>query len=268
MFCGRWMINMPDDIFELGGKTFTSRLLVGTGKFPGPQFITDVIKASGTELVTVALRRVNLDSRDYNILSYISKNVTIMANTSGARNANEAVRMARIAREAGCGNFVKIEVINEMKYLMPDNEETVKATEELAKDNFLVLPYCGADPVIAKKLEDAGAAAIMPLGSPIGSNKGIKTKDFIEMIIEYSSVPVIVDAGIGRPSHAAEAMEMGASAVLINTAIATAEDPILISRAFALAVQAGRYSYLAKARASQDIASASSPLTGFLREKG
>ncbi|MBU0952303.1 MAG: thiazole synthase [Elusimicrobia bacterium] len=259
-------MNMQDDTFELGGKIFTSRLLVGTGKFPGPQFVTDVIKASGTELITVAMRRVNLDSQEYNILSYIPKNVTIMTNTSGARNAKEAVRIARIAREAGCGNFIKIEVINEMKYLMPDNEETIKATEELAKDNFVVLPYCGADPVVAKKLADAGAAAVMPLGSPIGSNKGIKTKDFIEMIIEYSPIPVIVDAGIGKPSHASEAMEMGASAVLINTAIATAEDPVLISKAFALAVQAGRYSYLAKARGSQDKASASSPLTGFLRE--
>ena len=260
-------MNMQDDIFELGGKKFTSRLLVGTGKFPGPQFITDVIKVSGTELITIALRRINLDSQDYNILSYIPKNVTIMANTSGARNAKEAVRIAKIAREAGCGNFVKIEVINEMKYLMPDNEETIKATEELAKDKFIVLPYCSADPVVAKKLAAAGAAAIMPLGSPIGSNRGIRTKDFIQMIIEYSTIPVIVDAGIGKPSHASEAMEMGASAVLINTAIATAEDPVLISKAFSLAVQAGRYSYLAKTRASHDIASASSPLTGFLREE-
>jgi len=253
-----------NDILVIGGKKFKSRLLLGTGKFPSPKFVTEAIKASGSELVTVALRRVDLTSKNYNILSYIPKGVTIMANTSGARNAKEAVRIAKIARAAGCGNFIKVEVINEMKYLMPDNEETIKATEILAKDKFVVLPYCMADLVVAKKLQDSGAAAIMPLGSPIGSNKGLQTKELIKMIIENAAVPVIVDAGIGRPSHAAEAMEMGADAVLVNTAIATAQDPVLISRAFSLAVQAGRFSYLARAREEQKYASASSPLTGFL----
>ncbi len=253
------------DVLKIGDKVFTSRLFIGTGKLSSPRLIPEILKASSSELITVALRRVDSKAGDENILSYIPKNVTLMPNTSGARNAGEAVRIARLAREMGCGNFIKIEVIHEMKYLMPDNEETVKATEILAKEGFIVMPYIQPDLVTCRKLYDAGAAAVMPLGSPIGSNRGLKARDFIEMIIENSKLPVVVDAGIGRPSHAAEAMELGADAVLVNTAIATSEDPAAISRAFSLAVQAGRTAYLLKLREEQKTASASSPLTGFLR---
>lgn len=249
---------------KLGGKVFKSRFFVGTGKLPTPELIPEIVKASGTELITVAMRRVDFDRGNRNILNYIPPGVTIAVNTSGARNAEEAVRIARIAREAGCGNFIKIEVIHEMKYLLPDNEETVKATAILAKEGFVVLPYVSPDLVIAKKLEDAGAAAIMPLGSPIGSNQGLKTRDMIEMIIESTELPVVVDAGIGKPSHAAEAMEIGADAVLVNTAIATSGDPVQIARAFSLAVEAGRIAYLSNLREAQKYAQASSPLTGFL----
>jgi thiazole synthase len=223
-----------------------------------------MLSASGSEMITVALRRVNFDAKEENIINYIPRHITLLPNTSGARNADEAVRIARIARESGCGSFIKIEVIHEMKYLMPDNEETIKATSILAKEGFTVLPYISPDIVVCKKLEDAGASAVMPLGSPIGSNRGLKTLDLIEMIIENSKIPVIVDAGIGRPSHAALAMEMGADAVLVNTAIATAEDPVTVARAFSLAVEAGRLAYTSKIREEQKTASASSPLTGFL----
>ncbi len=256
---------MNDNNLIIGGKEFKNRFFIGTGKLPSPQIIGDIIRESGSELVTVALRRVDFDAEKRNILSYIPDNVTVAINTSGARNAEEAIRIARIAKEAGCSNFVKIEVIHEMKYLMPDNDETVKATYILAKEGFVVLPYVLPDLIIAKKLEDAGAAAIMPLGSPIGSNQGLKTKELIEMIIENTTLPVVVDAGIGKPSHAAEAMEIGASAVLVNTAIATAGDPIQIAKAFSLAVEAGRIAYLSKLREERKYAEASSPLTGFLR---
>jgi thiazole synthase len=205
------------------------------------------------------------NEKDENILNYIPKDAILVANTSGARSAEEAVRIAKLSREFGCGNFVKIEIINDMKYLMPDNNETVKATEMLAKDGFYVLPYILPDLIICKQLEDAGAAAVMPLGSPIGSNKGLETRGLIEIIIENSNLPVIVDAGIGRPSQAAEAMEMGADAVLVNTAIATAEDPVSAAYAFSLAVKAGRIAYLSKLREEEKYAQASSPLTGFLR---
>ncbi len=256
---------LKNDDLILGGRTFKSRFFVGTGKLPSPEIIKDIINESKSELVTVALRRVNFDDKQRNILEYIPQNVEVAINTSGARNAEEAIRIARIAREAGCGNFVKIEVINDMKYLFPDNDETVKATYTLAKEGFVVLPYVLPDLIIAKKLEDAGASAVMPLGSPIGSNQGLKTKDLIEIIIENSKLPVIVDAGIGRPSHAAEAMEIGAAAVLVNTAIATSDDPVMAAKAFSLAVEAGRMAYLARIREEQKYASASSPLTGFLR---
>jgi thiazole synthase len=252
------------DILEIGGRAFTSRFFVGTGKLSSSALIPDIIAASGCELITVALRRVDFTAGSNNILSFIPKNVTVMPNTSGARTADEAVRIARIARELGCGNFIKIEVINEMKYLMPDNDETVKATEILAKDGFIVLPYIQPDLVTARKLYEAGAAAVMPLGSPIGSNRGLRSADLIEMIIENSKLPVIVDAGIGRPSHAAQAMEMGADAVLVNTAIAAAPDPVIISRAFSMAVQAGRTAFLSGIAAESKTADASSPLTGFL----
>jgi thiazole synthase len=259
---------MPDhniDILKIGNKEFKSRLFIGTGKLSSSGLIPEIIRESGCEMITVALRRVDFSAPDDNILSYIPSNVMLLPNTSGARNCDEAVRIARLARESGCGNFIKIEVIHEMKYLMPDNDETIKATSILAKDDFIVLPYVLPDPVIVKKLEDAGAAAVMPLGSPIGSNRGIRTIDLIEMIIEDSSLPVVIDAGIGRPSHASQAMEIGADAVLINTAISSASDPAMTARAFSLAVQAGRLSYLAKMRDEQKYAQASSPLTNFLR---
>ena len=256
---------IPNDKLVIGGREFTSRLFTGTGKFASSKIIPEMLKVSGSQMITVALRRVSLEGNQDPILKYIPEGVVLLPNTSGARNAEEAVRIARIAREAGCGNFIKIEVIHEMRYLMPDNEETVKATSILAKEGFIVLPYVLPDPVIARKLEDAGAAAVMPLGSPIGSNRGIKTLELIEIIIENSSIPVIVDAGIGKPSHAAQAMEIGADAVLVNTAIATAEDPVMIGRAFSLAVEAGRLAFLAKVREEKIHAEASSPLTGFLK---
>lgn len=225
-----------------------------------------MLEKSGSQIITVALRRVDLQSRDENILDFIPKSVTLLPNTSGARTAKEAVRIARIAREAGCGNFIKIEVITDMQYLLPDNHETLKATEILAKENFIVLPYYMPDIPVTKQLQDAGAAAVMPLGAPIGTNRGLEMKPIIKMIIETSILPVIVDAGIGRPSQAAEAMEMGADAVLVNTAIATSADPAMAGEAFALAVRAGRMAYLAKMADESRVARASSPLTGFLRE--
>ena len=248
----------------LGGKVFKSRLFVGTGKYSTNEVIPEVINSSNSEMITVAVRRVNPSSDKENILKYIPKEVTLLPNTSGARNAEEAVRIARIARAAGCGDFIKIEVINDMKYLMPDNEETIKATKILADEGFVVLPYFMPDLVAARKLEEAGAAAVMPLGSPIGSNRGIRMKDIIEMIIEHANVPVIVDAGIGKPSHAAEAMEMGADGVLVNTAIAVSGDPVKMARAFAMAVEAGREAFLSDIAQERKEASASSPLTGFL----
>lgn len=257
---------MQNDNLKIGPKEFTNRLFTGTGKFASPELIEPMLTASGSEMMTVALRRVDFAAGQENILNYIPKHITLLPNTSGARTAEEAVRIARLAREAGCGDFIKIEVIHEMKYLMPDNEETVKATAILAKEGFVVLPYVLPDIVTAKKLEDAGAAAIMPLGSPIGSNRGLKTRELIEQVIENSKLPVVVDAGIGYPSQAAEAMEMGAAAVLVNTAIATADDPVLLGRAFSYAVQAGRMAFLARVREEQKYASASSPLTGFLRD--
>lgn len=252
------------DLLVLGGKKFRSRLLTGTGKFSRNSLISDMLKESGSEIITVALRRVNLKNPEDNILSYISKEVTLLPNTSGARNASEAVNIARIARDAGCGNFIKIEIINDMKYLMPDNAETLLAAKILSSEDFIVLPYISPDLITAKKLEDAGAAAVMPLGSPIGSHQGLKAKNLIEIIIDCANVPVIVDAGIGKPSHAAEAMEMGADAVLINSAIACAEDPALMGRAFKKAVEAGRECFLAKAKEESKYAEATSPLTGFL----
>ncbi|MCK4957241.1 MAG: thiazole synthase [Candidatus Cloacimonetes bacterium] len=257
---------LKNDIFKIGNKEFTNRLFTGTGKFASKALIPEMLAASESEMITVALRRIDFGSKAENILEFIPGNVTLLPNTSGARNAEEAVRIARIARAAGCGDFVKIEIITDMKYLMPDNYETLKATEILAKEGFIVLPYVMPDLTLAKKLEDAGAAAIMPLGSAIGSNRGLRTKEIIEMLIENSNVPIIVDAGIGKPSQAAEAMEMGADAVLVNTAISAAEDPVTMGKAFALAVQAGRYAYLAKIAEERRTAVASSPLTGFLRD--
>lgn len=255
---------MTDDTLNLGGVSFSNRLLTGTGKFAANALIPKMLAASGSQMITVALRRIDPNAPSDSILDVIPENVTLLPNTSGARNAEQAVRIARIARDAGCGDFVKIEVITDMKYLMPDNWETLRATEILAKEGFIVLPYVLPDLPLAKRLEDAGAAAVMPLGAPIGTNRGLETKTLIELLIENCHVPIIVDAGIGRPSHAAQAMEMGADAVLVNTAIATARDPEAMGRAFDLAVRAGRAAYLAELAGESKLARASSPLTGFL----
>ncbi|QXM06892.1 thiazole synthase [Crassaminicella indica] len=254
------------DLLKIGGIELKSRLFIGTGKFPSKKIIPDVIKSSETQVVTMAVRRVDLEAKEENILEYISKDVIWLPNTSGARNAEEAVRIARLARAMGCGDWVKIEVISDHKYLLPDNQETIKATEILSKEGFVVLPYMSPDLMSAKRLVDAGAAAVMPLGAPIGTNRGIRTKELIEILIDEIDLPIIVDAGIGKPSEAAEAMEMGAAAVLVNTAIATSDDPVNMAKAFSLAVIAGRTAYLSKLGATKKCAIASSPLTGFLNE--
>jgi thiazole synthase len=255
---------MENDVLKLGGVTFTNRLFTGTGKFAANSLIPKMLAASGSEMITVALRRIDTTTQSENILDYIPKDVILLPNTSGARTAEQAVRIARIAREAGCGDFIKIEVITDMKYLMPDNWETLKATEILAKEGFIVLPYVLPDLPLAKRLEAAGAAAVMPLGAPIGTNRGLETKPLLALLIENCTVPIVVDAGIGRPSQAAAAMEMGADAVLVNTAIATAKDPVSMGRAFDMAVKAGRAAYLAELAEQSGVARASSPLTGFL----
>jgi len=255
---------MPGNPLVLGGRTFTSRLFTGTGKFADKALIPKMLEASGSQMITVALRRVDAGAGSENILAFIPDTVTLLPNTSGARTADEAVRIARIARAAGCGDFIKIEVITDQKYLMPDNWETLRATETLAAEGFVVLPYIMPDLTLARRLENAGASAVMPLGSPIGSNQGIKTRDIIALLIENCRVPVVVDAGIGRPSQAADAMEMGADAVLVNTAIATAQDPVTMGKAFSLAVAAGRMAYEARLADVRETAEASSPLTGFL----
>lgn len=252
--------------FLLGDMEFNSRLIIGTGKYSSNKIMPDIIKAAEPAMVTLALRRVDLDNKEENVLEYIDKSITLLPNTSGARNAEEAVRIARISRAMGCGDFIKLEIIPETKYLMPDNFENIKATEILAKEGFKVMPYMSPDLIAAKRMAEAGAVAIMPLGAPIGSNRGIKTKELIRIMIEELNVPVIVDAGIGRPSEAAEAMEMGAAAVMLNTAIASSKNPIEMARAFKLAVEAGRIAYEAKLGTVDVKANASSPLTGFLGE--
>jgi thiazole synthase len=254
------------DNLIIGGVELKSRLLIGTGKFSNNAMVPKVIESCGTQVVTMAIRRVNLSSKEENILEYIPKNCILLPNTSGARNAEEAVRIARLAKAMGCGNWIKIEVISDNKYLLPDNYETIKATEILAKEGFVVLPYMSPDLMSAKRLVDAGAAAVMPLGSPIGTNRGIRTKELIQILIDEISLPIIVDAGIGRPSEAAEAMEMGAAAVLVNTAIATSSNPMKMAEAFSLAVKAGSLAYNARLGLENNLAIASSPLTGFLRE--
>ncbi|MCX5817657.1 MAG: thiazole synthase [Proteobacteria bacterium] len=258
---------MKDNLI-IGGRELKSRFFLGTGKFESKETMRQAIVQSGTEVVTVALRRIDLEQTEENILSFVPKEIILMVNTSGARNAKEAVRIACIAREAGYGNWVKIEVINDSRYLLPDNYETIKATEILSAEGFVVLPYMHPDLYAAKDLVKAGAAAIMPLGSLIGSNQGLKMRTLIEVLIEeIEEVPIIVDAGIGRPSHASEAMEIGADAVLVNTAVAAAENPVLMAIAFARGVEAGRMAYLAKAGHERTTASASSPLTGFLYDE-
>ncbi len=254
------------DVLKIGGQEITSRLFLGTGKFHANRLIPDVVRASGAQVVTVALRRVDPAYEEENVAAYVPGECILMPNTSGARNAEEAVRIARLARAAGCGNWVKIEVITDNRYLLPDNYETIKATRILSGEGFIVLPYMSPDLMAAKMLVEAGAAAVMPLGAPIGSNRGLRTRELIKILIEEITLPIIVDAGLGRPSEAAEAMEMGAAAVLVNTAIATAGDPVAMGRAFGLAVEAGRSAYLAGLGPSQKHASASSPLTGFLRD--
>ncbi len=253
------------DKLIIGGHEFGSRFILGSGKF-SLELTKAVIENAQVEMITVALRRANIGGEE-NILDYIPKDIVLLPNTSGARTAEEAVRIARLAREIGCGNFIKIEVIKDSKYLMPDNYETIRATEILAKENFIVMPYMYPDLNVARALESAGATAIMPLGAPIGSNKGLLTRDFIKMLVDEVNLPIIVDAGIGKPSQACEAMEMGVSAVMANTAIATAKDVAIMAKAFKLAVEAGRAAYLAGlGRVLEYKAEASSPLTGFLQD--
>lgn len=254
-----------DDVLVMGGRKLHSRLILGTGKFPRDNLLPGVISRAGIEVVTVALRRVEFGAPQRNIIDYLPENIILMPNTSGARNAEEAVHIARVAQAAGCGNWVKIEVVADNKYLLPDNLETVRATEILAGEGFRVFPYMSPDLMTARRLVDAGAAAVMPLGAPIGSNRGLRTREMIRILIDEIDLPIIVDAGLGRPSEAAEAMEMGAAAVLVNTAIATAVDPVAMAEAFALAVRAGRQGYLAGLAPQREAAEASSPLTGFLR---
>ena len=258
-------MNQTTDKWSLGGHEFTSRFILGSGKFS-----LDLVKAcvenAGTEIVTLAIRRAN-EGGLANILDYIPENVTLLPNTSGARTAEEAVRIAKLSRELGCGDFVKVEVIHDSRYLLPDNYETIKATEMLAKEGFTVMPYMYPDLNAARDLANAGAACIMPLGAPIGSNKGLCTKEFIQILINEIDLPVIVDAGLGRPSQACEAMVMGAAAIMANTAIATSGDVALMASAFRDAIIAGRNAYLAGPGRTLDRgASASSPLTGFLHE--
>lgn len=253
------------DKLIIGGHEFNSRFILGSGKY-SLNLIESAIKDAGAEIITLALRRANTKEKE-NILDYIPNGITLLPNTSGARNADEAIRIARLAREMGCGDFVKIEIMRDSKHLLPDNNETIKATEVLAKEGFVVMPYMYPDLYAARDLVSAGAAAVMPLASPIGSNKGLATKEFIGILIEEIELPIIVDAGIGRPSQACEAMEMGAAAIMANTALATAGDLPLMASAFKNAIEAGRKAYLSGlGRVLTRGASASDPLTGFLRD--
>lgn len=253
------------DTFKLGDKEFSSRFILGSGKY-SLELIKAAVENAGAQIITLAVRRTNTKKNE-NILDYIPKEVTLLPNTSGARDAKEAVRIARMSRELGCGDFVKIEIMKDSKYLLPDNAETVKATEMLAKEGFVVLPYMYPDLYAARDLVNAGAAAVMPLAAPIGSNKGLATKEFIQILIDEVDVPVIVDAGIGKPSQACEAMEMGAAAIMANTAIATAGDIPRMAGAFKHAIEAGRAAYLAGlGRVLERGAAASDPLTGFLHD--
>lgn len=257
---------MEKDILEIGGRQFASRLFVGTGKFSSNKLMLESIIASGSEMITVAMKRIDMEhEKEDDMLQHINRDkVQLLPNTSGVRTAEEAVLAAKLSRDIFETNFIKLEIHPDPKYLLPDPVETLKATEELARDGFIVLPYIQADPVLCKRLEEAGSAAVMPLGAPIGTNKGLKTRDLLEIIIAESRVPVVVDAGIGAPSHAAEAMEMGADAVLVNTAIAVAGDPVEMAIAFKLAVEAGRRAFRAGLGAVSSHAVATSPLTSFL----
>ena len=258
-------MNTHDDPLILGGRQFSSRFILGSGKY-SLKLIEAAVRDAGAEIITLAVRRANTSEHE-SILDYIPKGVTLLPNTSGARNADEAVRIARLARELGCGDFVKIEIMRDTKYLLPDNAETVRATEILANEGFLVMPYMYPDLNTARDLVNAGAVSVMPLGSPIGSNKGLATRDFIQILIDEIDLPIIVDAGLGRPSQACEAMEMGAAAIMANTAIATAGDLPLMASAFRKAIEAGRQAYLSGlGRILVRGAAASDPLTGFLRD--
>lgn len=255
---------MENDKLIIGGYEFNSRFILGSGKY-SLNLIESAVKYAGAEIITLAVRRANTKDKE-NILDYIPKGVTLLPNTSGARNAREAVRIARLARELGCGNFVKIEIMRDTKYLLPDNAETIKATEILAKEGFVVMPYMYPDLNVARDLVNAGAATVMPLASPIGSNRGLATEDFIKILIDEINLPIIVDAGIGKPSQACHAMEMGAAAIMANTALATAGDLPLMASAFRSAIDAGRKAYLSGlGRVLSRGACASDPLTGFLR---
>ncbi|SBV94974.1 thiamin biosynthesis ThiGH complex subunit [uncultured delta proteobacterium] len=263
------MTVQADDIFTIGGKNLKSRLFIGTGKYGADSLIPAVAAASGAEVITVALRRVDLGNPKGNVMAHIPKHMQLLPNTSGARNAEEAVRIARLARAAGCGDWIKIEVISDTRHLLPDGYETAKATEILAKEGFVVLPYMNPDLYVGRSLVAAGAAAVMPLGAPIGTNRGLATREMIRILIEEIPLPVIVDAGIGKPSQACDAMEMGAASCLVNTAIATADNPALMAKAFGEAVAAGRAAFRAGlGRVLENGAAASSPddahLTGFL----
>jgi thiazole synthase len=253
-----------EDLLDIGGKKVRSRLITGSGKYRDESILRDVVAAAECDIVTVALRRVDFDRPDDSVLKFIPKGKILLPNTSGARNADEAVRLARLSRSMGCGDWIKIEVIDDQKYLLPDTIETLRATEVLVKEGFTVLPYVTPDLSLARRLVSAGAAAVMPLGAPIGSNRGLRTLEMIEILVQEIDAPVIVDAGIGRPSHAAQAMEIGAAAVLLNTAIASSDDPVLMAAAFRHAVIAGRMAFLAGPGSVSRTARPSSPLTGFL----
>jgi thiazole synthase len=265
-------MQINSDPFIIGDKTLTSRLFIGTGKYGDDTLIPQIAEASGAQVITVALRRVDLSNSKGNVLQQIPAHMQLLPNTSGARNAEEAVRLARLSKASGVGNWIKIEVISDTKHLLPDGYETAKATEILAKEGFIVLPYVSPDIYVARALVNAGAAAVMPLGAPIGSNRGLATREMIGILIEEIRLPIIVDAGIGRPSQACEAMEMGAAACLVNTAIATARDPVTMGRAFGEAIRAGRNAFLAGPGRvlEHGAAEASSPesgtLTGFLKK--
>ncbi len=256
---------MENDKLMIGGREFNSRFILGSGKY-SLNLIESAVRDAGAEMITIAVRRANTKEKE-NILDFIPKGVTLLPNTSGARTAEEAVRIARLAKELGCGNFVKVEIMKDSKYLLPDNYETVKATEILANEGFAVMPYMYPDLNVARELVNVGAASVMPLASPIGSNRGLCTKEFIQILIDEIDLPIIVDAGIGKPSQACEAMEMGAAAIMANTALATASDLPVMASAFKLAVEAGRKAYLAGlGRVLSRGASASDPLTGFLHD--
>ena len=260
-----FFIMTQQDNLVIGGHTFTSRFILGSGKY-AMRLIQAAVEDAGAQIITVAVRRANTRQQE-NILDYIPKGITLLPNTSGARTAQEAVRIARLARELGCGDFIKIEIMRDSKYLLPDNQETILATEILAKEGFIVMPYMYPDLNAARDMVNAGAASIMPLAAPIGSNKGLATRDFIQILIDEIDLPIIVDAGIGRPSQACEAMEMGAAAIMANTALATAGDLSMMACAFRQAIEAGRKAYLSGlGRVLTRGAAASDPLTGFLRD--